>query len=415
MSQNLYEQVSKAKKAAIQFRSCNEQQRRAALQNIARALRQQSREIFKANQLDLDAAKAQALSAAMIDRLELNEKRLEEMARSCEQIAEQEPVVGAIVNSHVREDGLKLAQQRIPIGVIGIIFESRPNVVVDCSALAIKSGNAVVLKGGKEASNTNKILGEIVQDAIAKKLPQDIIQVLDSTDREALKVLLTLRDEVDLIIPRGGEGLINFVYEHSKIPVIAHFKGLCHIYVHHDAELAKAVKICMNAKVQRPAVCNAMETLLVHEAIAPQFLKVLLPALQKEGVELRGDEFVQEIAPFVSPACPADWDMEYLDRILSIRAVANEDAAIEHIQQHGTRHTEAIIAKDMQVIEKFREAVDASCIVVNASTRFNDGGQLGLGAELGISTSKIHAYGPMGAREMTTLRYIVEGDGHLRS
>lgn len=410
---DIKELVQKAKKAATIFRSCSEAQRVAAIKSIADALRRESAAIIAANQLDL--ANAKGLSLALIDRLVLNEARIEEMACTCEKIAEQEQVVGATFESHTRDDGLQVARERIPIGLIGIIFESRPNVVVDCSALALKSGNAVVLKGGKEARHSNQILGELIQQAIAKIVPKDVIQVLDSRGRKALGELLLMREDIDLIIPRGGEGLIQFVYEHSKIPVIAHFKGLCHIYVHRDANLSDAQNICINAKVQRPGVCNAMETLLVHRDLYDTFLPNLIGSLQKSGIEVRGDHMVQKIDPKVKAAKAEDWDTEYLDKILAIRLVQDEDEAIAHIQKHGSHHTEAILASDSGVIQKFKESIDASCIAVNASTRFNDGGQLGLGAELGISTTKLHAYGPMGAKEMTSLRFVVNGKGHIRT
>lgn len=407
--------AKKARIAATEARSANEDERVAALRAIAQNLRQKKEQLIAVNRKDLEAAEAAELSKAMIDRLEINHARLEAMATSCEQIAEQPAVLGTIVESHTRADGLKVAQELIPIGVIGIIFESRPNVVLDCSALAIKSGNAVILKGGKEAKHSNQFLGELVREAIAHHLPSDLVQVLDSTDRAALTELLQLRGEVDLIIPRGGEGLIQFVYDQSKIPVIAHFKGLCHIYVHEDAKQDQATAICLNAKVRRPGVCNAMETLLVHQKLCKPFLKDLISALLAEGVLIKGDEACQALHPEVQAASLDDWDMEYLDKTLSIKVVTDVAEAIEHIQKHGTNHTEAILAADQTVIARFKEQVDASCIVVNASTRFNDGGQLGLGAELGISTTKLHAYGPMGAREMTARRFVVIGEGHIRN
>ncbi len=384
-----------------------------ALQIVSNNLIEKKEKIIEENKKDLDKAKQDGHSEAFIDRLALNESRIQDMAKSVLLIAESPKVVGEIVSESKKDNGLIIQRERTPIGVIAMIFESRPNVVIDCGALAFKSGNAIILKGGKEANHSNKILTEIFQESIKEYVNPNVIQLLDS--REALQEILECKESIDLVIPRGGESLIQYVYENSKIPVIAHFKGLCHIYVHKDADLKKAIDICMNAKVQRPGVCNAMETLLVHEEIAKTFLPEVLSKLDDEDVEIRGCSKTKSLFSKAINANLGDYYTEYLDRILSVKVVSSYKEAINHIEEHGTHHTEAILAKDPKVIEAFQKRIDASCIMVNASTRFNDGGELGLGAELGISTTKLHAYGPMGAREMTTTRFVVRGEGHIRN
>ncbi len=391
----------------------SEEFRVKALQRVSEALLDKKEKIIEENQKDIEKGKAEGLSDAVIDRLALNEERIKSMAEAVISIAKSPKVLGEIVSEFKRDDGLIIQRERIPIGVIAMIFESRPNVVIDCGALAFKSGNAIILKGGKEANHSNKLLTHIFQEAINDYVNPDVIQLLDS--REDLQEILTLKEHIDVVIPRGGEGLIQYVYENSKIPVIAHFKGLCHIYVHDDADLEKATDICMNAKTQRPGVCNAMETLLVHENMAKKFLPKLLTKLDSEGIEIRGCTQTKELFPKAIEATLGDYYTEYLDKILSVKVVPTHERAISHIEEHGTHHTEAILAKDPRVIEAFKKRVDASCIVVNASTRFNDGGELGLGAELGIATTKLHSYGPMGAREITTTRFVVKGEGHIRT
>jgi len=390
----------------------SEEFREKALQRVSEALIQEKEKIIEENQKDIEKGKAEGLSEAFIDRLTLNESRVKSMAEAVLSIAKGPRVLGEIVSEFKRDDGLIIQKERIPIGVIAMIFESRPNVVIDCGALAFKSGNSIILKGGKEANYSNQILTNIFQEAIKDYVNPDVIQLLDS--REDVQEILTLKESIDVVIPRGGEALIQYVYENSKIPVIAHFKGLCHIYVHEDADLEKAVDICMNAKTQRPGVCNAMETLLVHEKIADRFLPKLLTKLDSEDVEIRGCPKTKDLFSKALEATLGDYYTEHLDKILSVKVVPTHEKAISHIEEHGTHHTEAILAKNPRVIETFQKRVDASCIVVNASTRFNDGGELGLGAELGIATTKLHSYGPMGAREITTTRFIVKGEGHTR-
>jgi glutamate-5-semialdehyde dehydrogenase len=323
--------------------------------------------------------------------------------------------VGEVIKMWKRPNGLMVGRMRIPIGVIGIIYESRPNVTADASGLCLKSGNSVILRGGSEAFHSNQAIGQILQKVLVKMgLPQGTIQIFPYTEREAIREMLQLEDEIDLIIPRGGEELIRFVTNHSKIPVIKHYKGVCHIFVDETADLEMATRICLNAKVQRPGVCNAMETLLVHEKVASRFLPKVAKVLQKEGVELRGCSQTKKVLSHIKEAGEEDWLQEYLDLILSIKVVRGIEEAIEHITRYGSLHTEAIITSDYQNAQRFLKEVNSSCVLVNASTRFNDGFELGLGAEIGISTSKLHAFGPMGLEELTTTKFIVYGEGQVR-
>lgn len=401
-----------AKAASLQLLSSSAKERNSAILAIAKNLSKNKEKILAANSQDILAAKEQNISSALIDRLLLDEKRLSSLIHAVESIAAQEEVVFQTLSEDKRKDGLVIQKQSIPLGVIGMIFESRPNVIIDAASLAIKSANAILLKGGKEAQRSNQILVDIVRESIASFIPRESVQLI--TNKEQVAEMLELRDYIDLIIPRGGEGLIDYVYKNSKIPVIAHFKGLCHIFIDASANLTQALEICLNAKVQRPGVCNAVETLLLHEQIPETFYQDLFQALDAHQVEIRADLTTHKILPKTKLATSADWDTEYLDKILSIRTLKNVDEAIAHIQSHGTHHTEAILSETPHNIEKFLNSIDASCIAVNASTRFNDGGELGLGAEIGISTSKIHAYGPMGAKELCTSRFVIVGKGHTR-
>lgn len=412
---NTLQLAKKARAAAQDCLTCSNADRRHALLAIAEALTQNGHQILAANLKDTRAAARAGLSTAMINRLEINEAGVAGMSAAVRAIAAQPDVVGEVVESYTRPNGLRVRRERVPLGVIAMIFESRPNVVIDCSALAIKSGNAILLKGGKEAAHSNKILGNIVRTAIAKFLPKDSVIVLDSSSRKPVQELLKLPQYIDLVIPRGGEGLVRYVVDHAKMPVVAHYKGICHVYVHDDADLNQALRICVNAKIQRPGVCNAMETLLINARVAEAFLAKLIPVYLENDVQIRGCPRTRKIGgKVVRAATTKDWDTEYLDKIISVKVVDSVDDAIAHIQKHGTHHTEAICATDATVIQKFISGIDASCLMVNASTRFNDGGELGLGAEMGISTSKVHAYGPMGARELTTTRFVVEGEGQVR-
>ncbi len=402
-----------ANQAKLDFTKCNETQRIKAITAVAQALLDNTDLILHANQKDITEAKNNNLSQAMIDRLLLDEKRINALVASVNDIAHQPQVVGEITEEFTRPDGLKIQRQRIPLGVIGMIFESRPNVVIDCSCLAIKSGNCIVLKGGKEANHSNLILTQIVRNAIKEHIPENVVQLIQS--RDEVSELLQQVGLIDVIIPRGGEKLIEHVYNNSKIPVIAHFKGLCHIFVDESADLVTAKKIIINAKTQRPGVCNAMETLLLHKNLKTEFIDDVFRALQDKKTELRICQDTTTSIKDLKEANAEDWDTEYLDNILSVKTVQDIDEAIAHIQAHGSHHTEAILSHDQHNIQKFQTQVDASSIMINASTRFNDGGEYGLGAELGISTTKLHAYGPMGAREMTTQRFLVLGNGHTRN
>jgi glutamate-5-semialdehyde dehydrogenase len=402
--------ASLAKNAKSRLQSIPEEQRIMALESMATALENSVSKIIEANEKDLTEAKSNNLSSSLLDRLTLTDKSIRALGQMCRDIANQPRVVGEITEEYQRPNGLIIQKQRIPIGVIGMIFESRPNVVVDGAALAIKSGNAIILKGGKEAFNSNKILFEIMFEAVKRILPEGSVSLVET--REDVAEMLTLHESIDLMVPRGGSNLIEYVKKNATMPVVAHDKGLCHIYVHDDADTSLVVPIILNSKVQRPGVCNATESLLIHEKY-PQISQII-SALIDSGVEIRGCEKSQKYNSNILKAIPKDYETEYLDKIISLKIVINEDDAIEHIQKHSSHHTEAILARSPDAIEKFLNLLDASAIMINTSTRFNDGGELGLGAELGISTSKLHAYGPMGAREMTTTRFLVKGNGQIR-
>jgi glutamate-5-semialdehyde dehydrogenase len=407
---SIMELGKKAKSASLELQSLSEAIRIQALHAIAEHLLQNKNKILIENQLDLEAAVIHKLSPALVDRLKLTEKNIESLAKMCHEVAGQAQVVGLITEKHTRADGLVIERQRIPLGVIGMIFESRPNVVVDGAALAIKSGNAIILKGGKEAQKSNRILFDVMEKAIHGILPKGSLSLVET--REDVAQLLKLHQYIDLMVPRGGSQLVNFVRQNATMPVVAHDKGLCHTYVHFDADQLKVIPILLNAKTQKPSACNSLESLLLHEHY-PENKKVI-EALLKAGVEVRGCARTMMLSSEVKLATLDDYDTEYLDNILSVKVVSSFEEALTHILKHSSHHTEAILAKDSKVIETFLNSLDASAMIVNASTRFNDGSELGLGAELGISTSKLHAYGPMGTKEMTTTRFLVKGDGHTR-
>ena len=387
----------------------------AALLGIARGLEDNLATLVAENAKDLAQGEARGLSGAMLDRLRLDERRVAGMAAAVREIAALPDPIGEIEHMRPRPNGLLVGRMRIPLGVIAMIYESRPNVTTDAAALCIKSGNAVILKGGSEAFHSNRALTHICQDAAqAAGLPRESVQMVETTERSAVLDLLHQEDHIDLVIPRGGEALIRFVTRESRIPVVQHYKGVCHLYVDSEVDLNMAEAVCLNAKAQRPGVCNALETLLVHEAVAPALLERLVPLLQEHGVEVRGDEPTRAIAPGVTPATEEDWSTEYLELILSIRVVASMTEAIAHIQTYGSSHTDGILSKRHDRIQAFVSQVQSSAVVVNTSTRFNDGGELGLGAEIGISTSKLHAFGPMGLYELTTRKFVVYGDGQVR-
>jgi len=386
------------------------------LRNAGNEIRTQKEKILEANQKDVENAKKQELSKALIDRLLLNEKRIEEMAKACEEIASLPDPVGRIESMTVRPQGFRVGKMRVPIGVIGIIYEARPNVTIEASALCLKSGNGVILRGGTDAYHSNLTLVQVLCSVIEKaNINPHLISYIESRDRESIIELLHQEEYVHLIIPRGGEGLIRTVTENSRIPVLKHYKGVCHVYVHEKANLDMALSIVLNAKVQRPAVCNAMETLLVDAKIAKTFLPLALKALQEKGVEIRGCPKTLEIySKEIKPAEEADWFAEYLDLILAVKVVENLDEAIQHINRYGSNHTDAIVTEDIHVAEQFLREVDSSSVMVNASTRLSDGGVYGLGAEIGISTDRLHARGPMGLEELTSYKWIVIGNGHIR-
>ncbi|TFG39723.1 MAG: glutamate-5-semialdehyde dehydrogenase [Syntrophobacterales bacterium] len=405
-----------AKGAARHLGTLSREVKDRIILRVAELIKERQAQIQAANRLDVEAAQAQGHAAAFIDRLTLSDKVCDSMIKGLKEVAALPDPVGAVTGMWVRPNGLKVGKQRIPLGVIGFIYESRPNVTVDAAALCLKSGNAVILKGGKEALNSNLALAQVMQDALAEAgVPQAAVQVIPSVAREATLELLKQDDLVDLIIPRGGEGLIRFVAEHSRIPVLKHYKGVCHIFVDESADLDMAEEVCFNAKVQRPGVCNAMETMLVHEAAAPDFLPRMIARYQKVQVELRGCPRTREIDPLVRPAQEEDWGAEFLDLILAVKVVPDLNAALAHIARYSSNHTEAIITRDYARAQRFLQEVDSSVVLVNASTRFNDGGELGLGAEIGINTSKLHAFGPMGLEELTTTKFIVYGNGQIRT
>jgi glutamate-5-semialdehyde dehydrogenase len=411
------EQMAKDARAASRgMRRLERGQKDPALELMARRLLEAGPDIIRENKKDISRAREAGLSDAMLNRLTLDESVIKAMARGLREVAALPDPVGEVTRMWKRPNGLLVGRVRIPIGVIGFIYESRPNVTIDAAALCLKSGNAVILKGGSEAIHSNLILAELLARALKESgLPQKSIQLIPTTDREAVSVLIGLDEYLDLVIPRGGEGLIRFVAEHSRVPVLKHDKGVCHVYVDDSADLEMASNVCFNAKVQRPGVCNAMETLLVHQAIAKDFLPDMLRRFRDAGVEIRGCPKTTALAPDTKPAHESDWSAEYLDLILAVRLVSDMDEALDHIEKYGSHHTEAIVTRDYHRSQRFLAEVDSSVVLVNASTRFNDGNQLGLGAEIGISTSKLHAFGPMGLEELTTTKFIVYGHGQVRS
>ncbi len=405
-----------AKEASADIGRAGTAAKNAALAAMAKGLRGQAARLKDENRKDMAAGKAKGLSMAMLDRLELTDARIAQMAAGIEEVVALPDPVGRVERMERRPNGLWVGRMRIPLGVIGIIYESRPNVTADAAALCVKSGNAVVLRGGSEAIRSNAAIAAVLREALSfAGLPADAVSFIAQTDRAAIDEMLKAEEFIDLIIPRGGEGLIRSVAEKSRIPVIKHYKGVCHIYVDENADLGQAIPVCLNAKVQRPGVCNAMETLLVHERAAPAFLPAAAAELAKHGVEIRGCPRTRALVPFAKAARDEDWGTEFLGLVLAVRVVPSMEAAMEHIRRHGSLHTEAILTRDHARAMRFVREVDSSLVLVNASTRFNDGYQLGLGAEIGISTTKIHAFGPMGLVELTTTKFIAFGDGQVRT
>ncbi|MGD9730604.1 MAG: glutamate-5-semialdehyde dehydrogenase, partial [Desulfamplus sp.] len=397
------------------------------LHSIADKLISNKEQIQKENAKDVEAAAAKGLSAAMIDRLKIGDATIQSMVKGLNEVALLSDPVGQTAKQWSRPNGLDVSKVRIPLGVIAMIYESRPNVTVDAAALCLKAGNCAILRGGSEAFHSNMILAQIIQEALTENgVSKDAVQVIPIQDREAVTHLLKQEESIDLVIPRGGEALIRFVVQHSTIPVLKHYKGVCHAYIDKAADIDLAVKVCFNSKVQRPGVCNAMETLLVHKDIAPKFLPVMAEKFLQAGVELRcckatlnilndvkNDRTINKAGKIIE-AQETDWPAEYLDLILAVKTVESMTEATEHIATYGSDHTDVIITTDMERADIFMRTVSSSMVGVNASTRFNDGGELGLGAEIGISTSKLHAFGPMGLEELTTTKFVVRGDGQIR-
>jgi len=406
--------ASSARRAAGVLAASRGERRNAALLACAETIRSDAANLQTENDKDLAQSEKFGLTDAMVDRLRLTDARIEAMAEAIEQIAAQDDPVGRTISASNRPSGLRVEKRRVPIGVVGIIFESRPNVTADAAALCIKSGNACILRGGKEAIHSNLAIAASIRRGLSDAgLPAECVTVLDSTDRELVTAMARADGLIDLIIPRGGHQLIRAVAEAATIPVIKHYAGNCHVYVHARANLGTAERITLNAKCQRPGVCNAAETLLVDESVARRFLTDIAPQFASEGVELRGCQKARAIVE-MSPAAAEDWSTEYLDMILAVKVVEDIDEAIDHINTYGSGHTDAIVTDDLAAAEQFVQRVDSSSVMVNASTRFSDGGQYGLGAEIGISTDKLHARGPMGAEDLTTYKWIVTGQGHLR-
>jgi glutamate-5-semialdehyde dehydrogenase len=404
-----------ARKAARVLSTLNAAIKNEALLAIARALEERQEAILAANARDMAAGREKGLSRALLDRLLLNDKRIQDMAASVRALVALPDPVGEITSMWTQPNGLQIGRVRVPLGVVGIIYEARPNVTVDAACLCLKTGNAIILRGGSEAFHSNLALTQVIsQAAVAAGVPQGAIQLIATTDREAANALMQANDYLDVLIPRGGAGLIRTVVAKATVPVIETGVGNCHVYVDADADLKMARSIVINAKTQRPGVCNAMETLLVHEKVAAELLPALAVALQEKGVTLRGCERTQALLPGVQPATEDDWRTEYLDLVLAIRIVDSLEAALEHIHAYGSKHSEAIVTQNYQRARDFLAQVDAAAVYVNASTRFTDGFEYGFGAEIGISTQKLHARGPMGPEQLTTFKYIIFGSGQIR-
>ena len=411
----VFTRARRAKGAALKLALVSTKEKDRALKAAAKALWAKRATILKENAKDVLAAKAAALPEAMVERLSLNDKRIQSMAEGILDVVKLKDPVGEVLASWKRPNGLEISKVRVPIGVVAIIYESRPNVTADCAALCLKSGNAAILRGGKEALRSNKAIYKTLKGALTKtKVPADALQFLETTDRRAVVELLKLDQQIDLVVPRGGEGLIRFVAEHARIPVVKHYKGVCHTYVSDKADLGMAEEICFNAKVQRPGVCNAMEKMLVHEKVAKKFLPSMMKRYRPAGVQIRGDEAACALIPDAIAATAQDWHEEYLDLILTVKIVKNVQEAVDHINTYGSRHSDAIVTKDKKEAQAFLKGVDSACLYWNASTRFTDGYEFGFGAEVGISTDKLHVRGPMGLEGLTSYKYEVRGNGQIR-
>jgi glutamate-5-semialdehyde dehydrogenase len=415
IKQYVFDKAKKAKMASRALANISTEIKNNALFKMAAGLEKEADKLIAENKKDLTAAEKKGLSKAMIDRLTLNTDRIKAMSDGLREVAALPDPVGEVLRMWRRPNGMEVGRMRVPIGLIGIIYESRPNVTADSAALCLKSGNAVLLRGGSEAVHSNTAIVEVLSKAGAEAgIPEGAVSFIENPDRTCVMEMLKLNQCIDLIIPRGGEGLIRMVSENSTIPVIKHDKGICHVYVDSKADLEMAEEICFNAKVQRPGTCNAMETMLVHQDVAKTFLPAVIDRMKKAGVEIRGCERSRAIVPDIKAAADKDWDTEYNDLILNVKVVDSMEAAMEHIATHGSQHSEAIISNNYQNARRFQREVDASAVFVNASTRLNDGFEFGLGAEIGISTTRIHARGPMGLEELTSTKFIVSGNGQIR-
>ncbi len=405
----------KAKIASVEMAKLSAEAKNNALCTMANALEANAGQILAANQTDVKAAKAKGLKAALLDRLALDQKKVQTMANELREVSSLPDPIGTILSSWTRPNGLIISQVRVPLGVVGIIYESRPNVTSDSAGICIKSGNAVILRGGSDALNSNVAIGDVLRGALGgTNVPVDAVQVVNSSERIVAEQLMGMRGYIDVLIPRGGAELIKTVVEKSHIPVIETGTGNCHVYVEEDADLEKATPIVINAKCQRPGTCNAAEKLLVHSKIAKQYLPIVITELRKNGVEVRGDEETRKIVPDVKAATEEDWGTEYLDLIIGIKVVKNLTEAIMHINKYGTKHSDSILTADLDKAMKFIKEIDSAAVYWNASTRFTDGNQFGLGAEIGISTQKLHARGPMSVQHLTTTKYVILGSGQIR-
>ncbi|AQS55005.1 glutamate-5-semialdehyde dehydrogenase [Novibacillus thermophilus] len=404
-----------AKKSTGELAVLTTEQKNEALFNIARSIEQQTERILQENERDIENGVDNGLSGALLDRLRLTETRLKDIVSGLESLLELPDPVGEVLESWRRDDGLSIEKVRVPLGVIGMIYEARPNVTVDATGLGLKTGNAMLLRGSSSALNSNRVLVDVIRQGLEQSdVPSDAVQLVETTDRGTVQDMLKLNGLIDVIIPRGGAALIQRVVSESSVPVLETGAGICHIYIDRDARSEMAHSIVINAKTDRPGVCNAVETVLVHEAWAEKELQPLVEALEQCGVEVRGCSRTQSFAPSVKQANADDWDTEYLDTILSIKVVDSLNEAVAHIHRHGTRHSECIVTDNEQTANAFLQQVDAACVYHNASTRFTDGFQFGFGAEIGISTQKLHARGPIGLPQLTSYKYVLRGDGHIR-
>ena len=412
----MIEQIcKKAKAAAFEMGRLSADAKNTGLCRMANALETNSEKILSANKKDVEAAKARGLKASLLDRLSLDPKKIQTMAKELREVSALPDPIGTILDTWTRPNGLIISQVRVPMGVVGIIYESRPNVTSDSAGICIKSGNAAILRGGSDALNSNLAIGEVLRDALSgTDVPADAVQIVPSPDRKIAEELMKMRQYIDVLVPRGGTDLIKTVVEKSQIPVIETGTGNCHIYIEQDANLKKATPIVINAKCQRPGTCNAAEKLLVHSRIAKEYLPTIIAELRKNGVVIRGDEETRKIVPDTEVATEQDWGTEYLDLIMGVKVVKDLDEAITHINKYGTHHSESILTADFDKALKFIKEVDSAAVYWNASTRFTDGNQFGLGAEIGISTQKLHARGPMSVQHLTTTKYVILGSGQIR-